>query len=740
MVVMLVAVGTASAATQTLTILGANGVQGDMDPYTEYSLDNGATWNQAFLSGAHPWGFLTGTNSWVNQSADNTVGIGVSTANTKTTLYRVRFNVPAGAINPTANIQIKADNAADVSLNGTLIASVTGNHGAVSSTADLVFASVVQTGLNEVTVAVTDWGGITGFNYRIDLTMDSARPLSVAPASSSPAGIAAASGNVSRTSWEMNRTGSWINIHGGPVFSAAVTPPVGDPGWVSAPNGETIDLFIPSIIPAPFCRVVVDYTYFQTVVTVPLNMNVLQFNLDFLGRLDDFLRVTVFNSAYPNGVVPPRTTLSYFNPTTGDFANYIVPGENRIVVTLADNCPQTNMVRGATVILNGQPISSINNNLPPVANAGAAQTAQCTGGSSANATLNGSASSDPDSDTLTYAWSWAGGSATGASPSASFPLGSTAVTLTVDDGNSHTATSTTTVTVQDTTPPTVNAGADVVLEATNPIGEAFNVMTQATATDTCCAVTPSVAPTDPYGLGSTSVNVSAVDCAGNSASDVMLVTVQDTTAPVLTVPVNVSIEANAVLSTVAIGSATATDIFPVTVTSNAPATYPLGITAITWTATDANGNTSTGTQNVTVVDTTAPTVTAQLIPLNISDEDEDEDAKGLFKVVFTAADIADPNPALTAVLNGATVSNGQIVKLEQDEDAGSEFDHGQLEVKGMNFTLTVTATDASGNVGTASAAYAFPVGHDDKKKQESKKEKSSNDKDGKNDDKDDKDD
>ncbi|MDQ6971816.1 MAG: hypothetical protein Q9M30_04140, partial [Mariprofundaceae bacterium] len=99
--------GPAMAATQTLTILGANGVQGDVDPYTEYSLDNGATWHQAFLTGGHPWGFLPGTNSWINFDPNPRVGLN------STTLYRVRFNVPAGATNPTANIQVKADNAAD---------------------------------------------------------------------------------------------------------------------------------------------------------------------------------------------------------------------------------------------------------------------------------------------------------------------------------------------------------------------------------------------------------------------------------------------------------------------------------------------------------------------------------------------------------------------------------------------------------------------------------------------------
>ncbi|MFD1905916.1 hypothetical protein ACFSQ7_20660 [Paenibacillus rhizoplanae] len=41
-------------------------------------------------------------------------------------------------------------------------------------------------------------------------------------------------------------------------------------------------------------------------------------------------------------------------------------------------------------------------------------------------------------------------------------------------------------------------------------------------------------------------------------------------------------------------------------TSNAPESYALGTTEVTWTATDANGNVSTGVQKITVVDTTKP--------------------------------------------------------------------------------------------------------------------------------------
>jgi len=308
-------------------------------------------------------------------------------------------------------------------------------------------------------------------------------------------------------------------------------------------------------------------------------------------------------------------------------------------------------------------------NKAPTANAGVAQTVECTGAASANATLNGGASTDPDGDALLYSWSWSGGSASGVSPTASFPLGTTQVTLTVDDQNGHTATSTTSVKVQDTTPPTVNAGPDVVLEATGPSGTLFDLMAQVTTSDNCCSPNVQVINSPPYNLGVTTVTVRATDCSGNTASDTMLVTVQDTTPPLLAVPANVSIEANGVLSTVDLGVALASDLFnPVTISNDAPATFPLGTSTVTYTATDHNGLTTTGTQTVTVVDTTAPALT---LPANVTAE-----ATGI----------------LTPVTIGAATAT-DIFNVTVTSDAPALFGLGDT-------TVNWTATDANGNVST----------------------------------------
>lgn len=160
------------AAPQTLTILGAYGNPGDVDPYTEYSLDGGQTWAQAYLFGWHPWGFVPGTNSWINCGPSGFVCLN------QKVLYRVRFTVPNGFSNPQMQFDVKADNAATIWLNGTYVTHIVGAGG---TTADATITSAITTGMNEIRLLVDDWGGWAGFNYKITLNMEAPEPPSLLP-------------------------------------------------------------------------------------------------------------------------------------------------------------------------------------------------------------------------------------------------------------------------------------------------------------------------------------------------------------------------------------------------------------------------------------------------------------------------------------------------------------------------------------------------------------------------------
>jgi len=154
---------------QTFTIFGGNGNVGDIDPYTQ-ALPEGATvWQQAYLTGGHPWGVIPGTDSWVNFDPNNTVGI-----NTRTP-YRIRFVVPADFSNPSMVFNLKADNRALIWINDTFIDSVDGQG---SPAVDATIASqALHVGVNEIRIMLVDWGGIVGLNYRVDVTMTSVEDI-----------------------------------------------------------------------------------------------------------------------------------------------------------------------------------------------------------------------------------------------------------------------------------------------------------------------------------------------------------------------------------------------------------------------------------------------------------------------------------------------------------------------------------------------------------------------------------
>ena len=171
------------ATVQTFSIIGANGAAGGIDAYTDVSLDGGLTWGPAYLSGGHPWGYIAGTNSWVSINPNQTLGAGTgpygsgwgSTVGWAYADFRIRFNIPADFSDPAMVFQVKADNEADISLNGTFVQHINGQSG---TTVDASIASALQAGENEIILRLGDYGGIWGINYRIDVTMTSCEDVS----------------------------------------------------------------------------------------------------------------------------------------------------------------------------------------------------------------------------------------------------------------------------------------------------------------------------------------------------------------------------------------------------------------------------------------------------------------------------------------------------------------------------------------------------------------------------------
>jgi hypothetical protein len=131
------------------------------------------------------------------------------------------------------------------------------------------------------------------------------------------------------------------------------------------------------------------------------------------------------------------------------------------------------------------------------------------------------------------------------------------------------------------------------------------------------SITFSFSPAGPYNLGLTTVVLTATDSKGASSSCTTTINVIDNVPPTITAPAPVTINASLGMcsvpsASVILGTATASDNCSgvISITNDAPASFPVGSTMVTWTAVDAKGNVRVAIQKVTVVNTTPPAISA----------------------------------------------------------------------------------------------------------------------------------
>lgn len=174
-----------------------------------------------------------------------------------------------------------------------------------------------------------------------------------------------------------------------------------------------------------------------------------------------------------------------------------------------------------------------------------------------------------------------------------------------------------------TFPPDVDAPvfapvADLVAEATGPAGAPVAFATPEAEDNLDATVSVSCNPSTgtQFSLGNTGVTCSAQDAAGNASSVSFTVTVHDTTAPVLTVPSNITAEAASSSGSVVTFSASATDAVTaspaVTCAPSSGSTFPVGETPVTCDASDAAGNNASGSFTVTITAATEPAASGRM--------------------------------------------------------------------------------------------------------------------------------
>lgn len=303
------------------------------------------------------------------------------------------------------------------------------------------------------------------------------------------------------------------------------------------------------------------------------------------------------------------------------------------------------------------------------------------------------------------------------------------------------ASCTQTITVNDTMAPTISAtdstaSADANCEA--PVPDYSNTVDDNCAcsssdTSDSCAGHPHITYTQSpaagtmVGPGPHTVHITANDGssnnngAGNTSTKDVTFTVNDTTAPTITCPSNISgvpTEPGTCAAHVTPGTATATDNCDSTPTITASRsdgrpltdTYPKGTTTITWTATDDAGNHSSCDQTITVVDNEPPVIvfngqTPSMWPPNhkyqtfqvtnfvtsVTDNCDSINVSSVYITKVTSDEIENGNGDGNTLNDIVIAADCKSVQLRSEREGNSN---------GRVYTIFYSVSDSSGNVGT----------------------------------------
>ena len=321
------------------------------------------------------------------------------------------------------------------------------------------------------------------------------------------------------------------------------------------------------------------------------------------------------------------------------------------------------------------------------------------------------------------------------SSGAQLPLGSTTITFTAQDTAGNESTVDTIVTVVDTTAPAISMPANITVNADPATGTAVVSYTGPTATD---IVDGTVTPTLTAGLasgaafpiGTTTVSYQAVDAAGNTVTDSFTVTVNDTAAPVLTVPSDITVDADPATGTAIVSytAPTATDAVDGAITPTltaglaSGAAFPIGTTSVSYQAVDAAGNTVTGSFNVTV--------TLPQLPPVVTDDTGTAQEDTAFSVSTSSgllSNDSDPNGDTLSVtqfvVDGTAYTAGQTANLTEGAltiNANESYAFTpEANYNGSVPAITYTVSDGNGNSDTRTLSLTVtneqdtPVATDD---------------------------
>ncbi len=286
-------------------------------------------------------------------------------------------------------------------------------------------------------------------------------------------------------------------------------------------------------------------------------------------------------------------------------------------------------------------------------------------------------------------------------------------------GNSSTCTQI--ILLDDIQGPTITCPADVTIECTDSTAPANTGL--ATATDNCDG-SPMIEFSDVTLSGScpqaSSISRTwvATDACGNSSTCIQIISIEDSTAPVITCPANLTIGCTDSTLPADTGSPTAVDncdaapsfdFSDVTIGGNCPQDM---IITRTWIATDACGNSSSCDQIISIEDNDAPIISCPGDVTIECTESFDPESTG-----FASATDCDPDPIITwndVTLSGACAQERTIVRTWTATDACGnastcaqnifvDDSQGPTVSCPPDITINCPESTAPANTGTASA-------------------------------------
>lgn len=329
-----------------------------------------------------------------------------------------------------------------------------------------------------------------------------------------------------------------------------------------------------------------------------------------------------------------------------------------------------------------------------------------------------------------------------------FPVGDTVITWKACDHavpgpNCNTDTQTVRITVTGG-PLVMIAPDDITKQATGISTNVANLGTPGAIGGVPPYLFSHVPPGNDFPIGSNTVIWSVTDNLGNTASDTQEVTI--TVDPlVITIPVNITIEATGPTTLVSLGTATTTGgVPPINIVNSAtPANFAPGIYNVEWIATDAVGTTDIKYQKVTVTDTTPPKIT--ILGINpetintghpytdagataedlvdgdrtafiIADSTVDNNTNGVYYVNYSVDDTRGNKGTASRVVNvvgyQCIPQPGISQQPINDCTAPTTTISGANEGVSYNTdrTITLTATDNPGGSGVGQTFYTINTG------------------------------